>query len=455
MFPITEFTKCLQSTMTSANLRIFLALLQSFLCIRYETTTRGLSRYCDYSLRQIFRFLSAQHKWLEMRILLFKTFIYDKNAHYIIAVDEVVEGKSGAASFGIDRFYSSCHQKTIKGICFFSLCLINIHTKSSYFINTLQVVYSKEDKERIAIKKEKVKAGKQRTKQGTNLPKGRPKKDTQPKESITKQEDKNSTASFRVFKGLFESSLKLLKNLLWDIKITHLVADCAYSGLDYLQIALDNDCFLISKMKSVAALYEPAQAETGKRGRPKLYGKKIDLQNIDQKYLKKTEEKQGCLHKYYQFKALNKSLVGVKLNVVVLIVSNKNNKISTNVWFSNDLTINYETLLQYYSSRFQIEFHFRDAKQHFGLADFKNYKEQNLTNFVNLSFTMCLVSKIILEKYRAESKNPKASILDLKIMYNAQFTAKKIIKYLGIDDCNNFYSKMIAKYVPNEIINRF
>ncbi len=80
-------------------------------------------------------------------------------------------------------------------------------------------------------------------------------------------------------------------------------------------------------MKSIAAFYEPAQAEIGKRGRPKRYSKKIDLQNIDQKYLKKTEEKQGNIHKYYQFEALNKSLVGVKLNVVVLIVIDKKNKL--------------------------------------------------------------------------------------------------------------------------------
>jgi putative transposase len=353
MLPITEFTKCLQSTMTSANLRIFLSLLQSFLCCRYETTTRGLSRYCDYSLRQIFRFLAIEHKWLEMRILLFQSFIYDKKAHYIVAVDEVVEGKSGAASFGIDRFYSSCQQKTIKGLCFFGLSLINIHTKSSYLLNILQVIYSPEDKVRIAIEKEKIKEGKQRTKEGKNLPKGRPKKGSKDKKSVIKQEVGNSTASFRVFKELFEGSLLLLKKTIFSIKITHLVADCAYSSLYYLQIALENGYFLISKMKSVAALYESAQAETGKRGRPKTYGEKIDLQNIDQKYLKKTEEKQGNVHKYYQFEALNKALVGVKLNVVVLIIIGNNNKISTNVWFSNDLQLNYETLLAYYSLRFQ------------------------------------------------------------------------------------------------------
>jgi DDE superfamily endonuclease len=203
MFPIIEFTKCLQSTMTSANLRIFLALLQSFLCIRWETTTRGLSRYCEYSLRQIFRFLSVQHRWLEIRVLLLKHFIYAQNTHYIAAVDEVVEGKSGSCSFGIDRFYSSCQKQTIKGVCFFALCLINVHTKNSYLLNILQVIYCPEDKERIAIKKEKIKQGKQRTKDGKNLPKGRPKKDNKPKEGITKQEDKNSTASFRVFKELF------------------------------------------------------------------------------------------------------------------------------------------------------------------------------------------------------------------------------------------------------------
>lgn len=454
MFPIAEFTKCLQSTMTSANLQIFLSLLPSFLCIRYQTTTRGLSRYCDYSLRQIFRFLLQHHNWLETRILLFITFIYEQNSHYIVAVDEVVEGKSGASSFGLDRFYSSYQQKTIKGVCFFALSLINIHTKSSSLVNILQVVYSADDKSRIAAQKEKTKAGKQRTKDGKNLSKGRPKKENKDKKVDSQKKTTNLTASFRVFKDLFESSLLVLKKTIFNIKITHLVADCAYSGLDYLKIALENNCFLISKMKSIAAFYQPAQAEKGKRGRPKTYGNKIDLQNIDQKYLKKTEEKQGKLHKYYQFEALNKSLKGVKLNVVVLIVIDKNNSISTNVWFSNDLKLNYDTLLQYYALRFQIEFHFRDAKQHFGLSDFKNYKEQNLTNFVNLSFTMCLLSKIILEKYRVETKNPKASILDLKIIYNAQFTAQKIIKYLGINDYNNFYSKMIAKYVPDEIINR-
>jgi len=37
--------------------------------------------------------------------------------------------------------------------------------------------------------------------------------------------------------------------------------------------------------------------------------------------------------------------------------------------FSDDLTLASETLIDYYSLRFQIEFNFRDAKQYWGLED--------------------------------------------------------------------------------------
>jgi putative transposase len=77
-----------------------------------------------------------------------------------LAVDEVVEGKSGRHSHGLAKFYSSCSQKSIQGICFFALSLIKVRTKQSFLLNSLQVVYSQEDKQRIAAKKEKTKLGK-------------------------------------------------------------------------------------------------------------------------------------------------------------------------------------------------------------------------------------------------------------------------------------------------------
>ena len=78
MLPIMRLTKCLQHTMTRANIGIFLSLVTSFLSCRYEITTRGLSRYCNYSLRQIFRFLLQEQNWLLIRVRLFQHFFLPK-----------------------------------------------------------------------------------------------------------------------------------------------------------------------------------------------------------------------------------------------------------------------------------------------------------------------------------------------------------------------------------------
>ncbi len=76
--------------------------------------------------------------------------------------------------------------------------------------------------------------------------------------------------------------------------------------------------------------------------------------------------------------------------VVLKTIRLQDNKISIQVFFIDYLSLNYALLMDYYALRFQrgrpaIEFEFRDVKQHFGLADFKNYTAKNLTNFVNLS----------------------------------------------------------------------
>lgn len=446
MLPITELVKCLQGTMTSANIRIFSELITSFFCVRYQVTTRSLARYNRYSLRQIFRFLKQSHDWLLIRLLLFKTFIHESESHYIAAIDETVEGKSGKSSHGIGRFYSSCAQTSIKSVCFFGLSLIEINTGTSYMLNVKQVVYTEADQERIAQKKQKIKEGKIRAKNGKRLPAGR-KPGTK---NQTKSEKENQSVSYRTFSEMWKQTTNLLLKHLPFINVTHLVADSAYGTADYMKTAMRYNCFLISKMAMSAALYIVSE-NMGKSGQ---YNNKADLYNLDKKHLKtiKTGEDK-VRHETYQFEARNKSIKGTNLNIVVRISTNKEGKQCLNIWFTNDLTLDYQTILDYYSLRFQIEYEFRDAKQHFGLSDFKNYKKENLTNFVNLSFTITLVSKILLRSYRKKSGISNASVLDLKIIFNARYMARKIIKLLPLTHHINFYDSIIEEYVPEEVVN--
>ena len=215
---------------------------------------------------------------------------------------------------------------------------------------------------------------------------------------------------------------------------------------------------IISKLKSVTALYLPyinSEAQPKMKGRPRVYGQKLDMNSLSSQYLKKTENDGEYETETYQLRAYAKNTFGQKLLNIVIQRKRRisDGRISTNIWMCTDLDLDWVILLDYYGLRFQIEFDFRDAKQHFGLSDFKNYKKENLTNFVNLSFTMCLISKIQLAHYRKMLNVPNLSIIDLKLIYKARFTAKNIFKLVRKDTNIIFNEQFCEQFIPQDLIN--
>ena len=99
----------------------------------------------------------------------------------------------------------------------------------------------------------------------------------------------------------------------------------------------------------------------------------------------------------------------------------ENDKRGQVVLFSTDLDLTADQIVNYYSLRFQIEFHFRDGKQYWGLDDFMNVKPVAVTNAVNLAFLMVNLSAVMLKPYRDDE--PGFSVLDLK----AQFRARRYL----------------------------
>ncbi|OWY23680.1 hypothetical protein C7N43_12700, partial [Sphingobacteriales bacterium UPWRP_1] len=118
-----------------------------------------------------------------------------------------------------------------------------------------------------------------------------------------------------------------------------------------------------------------------------------------------------------------------------------------------DPTLDWQTLTDYYSLRFQIEFDFRDAKQFFGLSDFKNYTPKNLTNFVNLSFLATLVAKMMQAQYQVKYNHPNFSILDLKILFSARFTVKAVIKLVQKSPQAIFNPHFADEFMPTDLVN--
>lgn len=448
ILPITQLTVALQGLMTAANIHLLADIIHCFYCVPCATTTRSLSRYSNYSRRSLFRFLSVNHSWIAIRIALLKAFVINDNKTFIAAIDEVVEGKSGKLSFGLSRFYSSIAQKPIAGICFFGLSLIDVNKRCSYFLSAKQVVYTQEDKERIAQGKKQRKEAKQRAVKGEALPKGRK------KGSLKKAKQPLESASLRTFKAVWQESCSLLEKCLPTLRLTHLVADSAYSSLAYIELAKEKGIGFISRLAANAALYQVYQGPYSGRGPKRIYGSKCNLNELNATACKAIQQQGKHRYVFYQFEALSKSIKGIRLNVVVLkTVQLTTNKESRHIFFSTDLTMDYQKMIDYYSLRFQIEFDFRDAKQHFGLSDFKNYQETNLTNFVNLSFLMCLVSKILLEDYRSKLTIKGLSILDLKILFSSRNMAKKLFKLTHNQADTIFNEDFCDRFIPDDLIN--
>jgi putative transposase len=96
--------------------------------------------------------------------------------------------------------------------------------------------------------------------------------------------------------------------------------------------------------------------------------------------------------------------------------------------FSDDLAMASETLIEYYSLRFQIEFDFRDAKQYWGLEDFMNVKETQVGNAANFSLFMVTFSQVLSANMEGLDRG---SMLDLKTVFRARKYTRRIINSLG------------------------
>ena len=443
MLNLSSLLTCLGSSLSATNVRILFEILQGFLCISYGGGVRTLSRYVDYSERSIFRFIANKIDWQTLFVKIFKHFIYTKSGVYLLAADETVEGKSGKNTFGQGHFYSSILQSAVQSVCLFGFSLIEVGTKKSYFMGFNQVVYNDEDRERIAAQKVKKAAGKGKEK-------GR-KKGT--KNTAKEEKEQYETASFRAFKSFFVELIRLLSSIIPDLKLTYLVVDSAYGNLQYLKLAKEKGLFVISKLRAAPALFFNYEGEKGKT-KPKKYGEKVDINKLPSKYLVSEKTENGIFFQVYQYQAWNKEMSEFMLNVVSIVATNtKTGKVFHTHFFSNDLQLSAENMIEYYGLRFQIEFDFRETKQLFGLHKLKNYHQIQMTNMFHLAFLALLTARIWQQQWATKLQNPKLSLLDLKSIFKAQSILKNALK-LDKNALSPFFNAdLIANFVPNDLIN--
>jgi hypothetical protein len=381
-------------------------------------TMLGLSRWTEKggSYRTIQRLYGSVLSWKAIQWLFFQKCFLKMEDEYFIAGDEVVDSKAGKKTYGLDRFFSGIQQQVISGLSFFTFSLVNVREEHSYPMQTTQMVKSAEEKATSKAKAEAKKAKKTGEKKKPGCPKGSKNKD--------KQEVVFSPELLRIQKALKD----LLETIGTTIALRYVVMDGHFGNYPSAFMVRQANLHLISKLRSDAALYPAFEGEHAGRGPKPKYGTKIDCRSMDAQYLKDTSIEADLRTDIYQSQFYNKEFA-FALNVVVILKTNLKTQAQAHViLFSTDLEQAYNKIIKFYSLRFQIEFNFRDAKQHWGLEDFMNIKEIPVTNAANLALFMVNFSYALLQPLRQD--NPDYSVLDLKSRYRGYRYVSETIKML-------------------------
>ena len=316
----------------------------------------------------------------------------------------------------------------MNSLYFSGISLIDIDANKGYGLLMSQLVFTPEEKanlKKAKEKKKKAKGGKRGPKVGS---KNNPKKETE------------LTPTFRLLKSQLTEVLEKLRAK-FKKQINYFMGDGGYGNSTCAKICKELSLFLISKLQCNAALYLRYTGSYSGRGRKRVYGDKLNYDKLPEKFLRETtfDEKEQVQTKNYQLKCLNKEFEQ-ELNVVIQKKINfKTKKEAHVIFFSTDLELSFDKIIKYYSSRFQIEFNFRDAKEFWGLEDFMNVNELPVKNAANLSFFMNNFSNILLSDFRTKENNQHLGIRDLISWYRSDRYISETLK-------------LVEKFNPNFLL---
>jgi putative transposase len=415
---ILSLLQQLQPILSKTTCKQLYVIVMSVLVMPANITQRNIARWADQggSYRTIQRFFHTNIDWLQVKWLFFLLFIYLSGTTYLLVGDETVLKKSGKHTFGLDYFFSSLADKPVPGIAFFVFALVNVTTEDAYTLCAEQVIKTKEEKEKAHLQKLK-----RKSKQKSQMARmGRP--------LGSKNKNKEEITLCPELERIFLWAQKVMMVIGKKIPVQYFALDGHFGNHPAYQMTRKLGLHLISKMRHNVALYL-IPSEEQKQKQPRLkYGAKIDYDDLPITSRISCEREGNFQTEIYQISCRHKDFADV-LNIVIIVKTNLlTKKRSHVVLLSSDLSLDALTLIKYYSLRFQIEFEFRDAKQHFGLSDFCCVSEVAIRNSVGLAFFMGNLSLYLLGALREQF--PEAGIFDLKSYYRGRRYALETLKCL-------------------------
>jgi len=353
---------------TKWQLDFFIEIFNLIYSIQGRVNFKNLTRYSNLNETTFRRNFQKFFDWLDFNYQLILLSGVDMQAEVIAAFDCSFIPKAGSKTFGIDRFWSGCMNRAVKGLELSLVCLIDVGAKKAWALD------------------------------GAQTPSGLSKKETD--ESKTRID-------------FYLDQLERCKDKLLNIK--HFVADGFYAKSKVFNKVLAMDKHLITKLRPDANLRHLFKGKHKKRkGRKRKYNGKVDLNCLKQwSYI-------GDITSQVQVYSIivNSPRFAINIKVVMLY----NTKTHKHVLLCcTDLELDALKIIEYYRLRFKIEFLFRDAKQFTGLTHCQARSEEKINFHFNLS-----LAAVNMAYYQMENNPTIMSMNSFKrIAYNTRF-----VKYL-------------------------
>ena len=315
--------------------KAFIALLGALMCFTGRATMRNLSRYGAGSEKRLRRWASEDFDFLEFNTrLLSKHRVISRSRQRLregsprqaIVIDATFLRKSGAQTEGLGYFHNGSSRalnKLERGLEMSLIAVVHLEERSAYALSTHQSV------EQSALK-------------------------------------------------VAEEQLCLRSEDLQQLS-RHVVADGYYARAGLISTLIDEGFEIVTLLRRDAALRYLYQGDYRGRGRPKTYAGRVDYEDLES-FQRHAELREG-FEIYSQ--VVNYAAWGRNIKVVIKV----DHRGKRRVLCSTDLTLSAEEILNLYEARFQIEFLFRDAKQHTGLGQSQVLDSKGQEHFANSSLT--------------------------------------------------------------------
>jgi hypothetical protein len=304
--------------------------------------------------------------------------IKERVTECIVAFDPSYIPKSGKKTFGLGMYWSGCAGKAKWGLDICGFAAVDTVLNTAFHLNAIQTPQSK----------------------GINL--------------------------LQYYCQIIQENYLYFKEL-----TSYMVADSYFAKSQTVQTITSLGMHFISRLRDDADLkYINQEPPTGKRGKPKKYAGKVKRKEPDMKYFSICYDTKEM--KIYNAIVYCKAFKRI-INLSMAVFYNKEGReVARKLYFSTDLEMDGMKIVSCYRSRFQIEFLYRDAKQHAGLEDCQARSQNKLNFHFSAALTTVNVAKIQWLNTKT-SKSEPFSMADFKTLYHNKLLLERFLCVFAIN----------------------